>query len=222
MKKTQGNNGWKLQTNLDDCTVWSLGQAWLTGLLTDTLTGSPVWPNSLQPVVSLSWRTQGSPFWFTGFLFTSGQRRKKIGCIFNAVILIIRIHDLSQKAKKWLPTPGHVFRQHSNPKGYMHLCLFFCFAYRVIRSRGRWEGGSGWRIHVNPWLIHVNVWQKPLQYCKVISLQLIKINEKKKDTCTLMFIAALFKIAKTWKKPKHLSGEQMDKDKWIYGDAYIQ
>ena len=24
------------------------------------------------------------------------------------------------------------------------------------------------------WLIHVNVWQKPLQYCKVISLQLIK------------------------------------------------
>ena len=34
--------------------------------------------------------------------------------------------------------------------------------------------------HVNPWLIHVNVWQKPLQYCKVISLQLIKINEKKK------------------------------------------
>ena len=21
----------------------------------------------------------------------------------------------------------------------------------------RWEGGSGWEIHVNPWLIHVNV-----------------------------------------------------------------
>ena len=28
-------------------------------------------------------------------------------------------------------------------------------------------------------LIHVNVWQKPLQYCKVISLQLIKIIGKK-------------------------------------------
>ena len=42
-------------------------------------------------------------------------------------------------------------------------------------------GGSGWGTHVNPWLIHVNVWQKnPLQYCKVISLQLIKINGKKK------------------------------------------
>ena len=34
-------------------------------------------------------------------------------------------------------------------------------------------------INVNPWLIHVNVWQKPLQYCKIISLQLIKLNEKK-------------------------------------------
>ena len=40
--------------------------------------------------------------------------------------------------------------------------------------RGGWDGGSGWGIHVYPWLIHVNVWQKPLQYCKVISLQLIK------------------------------------------------
>ena len=58
-----------------------------------------------------------------------------------------------------------------------------------------WEvgRGSGWGTHVNPWLIHVNVWQKPLQYCKVISLQLIKIiggkkrylacwNQKKKKT----------------------------------------
>ena len=47
---------------------------------------------------------------------------------------------------------------------------------------GREVGGeSGWGTHVNPWLIHVNVWQKPLQYCEVISLQLIKINEKKKE-----------------------------------------
>ena len=37
---------------------------------------------------------------------------------------------------------------------------------------------TGWGTHVNPWLIHVNLWQKPLQYCKVISLQLIKIKEK--------------------------------------------
>ena len=47
---------------------------------------------------------------------------------------------------------------------------------------GRREGGSGWGTHVNPWLIHVNVWQKPLQYCKVLSLQLIKINGKIKHT----------------------------------------
>ena len=51
---------------------------------------------------------------------------------------------------------------------------------RGIEWRRRWEWGSGWGLHVNPWLIHVNVWQKPLQYCKVISLQLIKINGKKK------------------------------------------
>ena len=42
---------------------------------------------------------------------------------------------------------------------------------------GRQERGSGWGTHVNPWLIHVNVWQK--HYYIVISLQLIKINEKK-------------------------------------------
>ena len=51
---------------------------------------------------------------------------------------------------------------------------------RGIRWGGRQHGGLGWGTLVNPWLIHVNIWQKPLQYCKVISLQLIKINEKKK------------------------------------------
>ena len=42
---------------------------------------------------------------------------------------------------------------------------------------GRWEGGSGWGTHVNPWLIHVSVWKN--HYNIVISLQLIKINDKK-------------------------------------------
>ena len=38
---------------------------------------------------------------------------------------------------------------------------------------GREAGGrgSGWGTHEHPWLTHVYVWQKPLQYCKVISLQ---------------------------------------------------
>ena len=65
--------------------------------------------------------------------------------------------------------------------GYMRQVLGACALGRPrgIGWRGRWEGESGWGIHVNPWLIHVNVWQKPLQYCNVISLQPIKINGKK-------------------------------------------
>ena len=55
---------------------------------------------------------------------------------------------------------------------------------RGIEWRGRWEGESGWGIHVNAWLIHVNVFQKPLQYCKVISLQLIKKKIKLKKNRT--------------------------------------
>ena len=50
---------------------------------------------------------------------------------------------------------------------------------REMGWRGRLEGGSGWGIYVNPRLIHVNVWLKPLQYCKIISFQLVKINGKK-------------------------------------------
>ena len=36
------------------------------------------------------------------------------------------------------------------------------------------EVAVGFRMgtHGHSWLIHVDVWQKPLQYCKVISLQL--------------------------------------------------
>ena len=46
----------------------------------------------------------------------------------------------------------------------------------------------GWGAHVNPWLILVNVWQKQLQYCKVISLQLIKINGKTTTTKTVWYL----------------------------------
>ena len=53
-------------------------------------------------------------------------------------------------------------------------------------------GGSGWGTHVNPWLIHVNVWQESLQYCKVISLQLIKINGKKIIYKKKIFLIALW------------------------------
>ena len=64
---------------------------------------------------------------------------------------------------------------------------------------GRWEQGSGWGIHVNPWLIHVNAWQNPLQYCKVIHLQLTKINGKKKKTKTSPFSVP----PSPWQPPFH-------------------
>ena len=37
-----------------------------------------------------------------------------------------------------------------------------------------------------------------------------------KDICTLMFIAALFTIAKTWKQPKYSSTEELKKKDVIY------
>ena len=67
----------------------------------------------------------------------------------------------------------------------------------------RWEGGSGWGTHVNPWLIHINVWQKPLQYCKVISLQLIKINENKKQIKNKI-------LKQSYKLIKHIHTKYLD------------
>ena len=52
-----------------------------------------------------------------------------------------------------------------------------------------WDNPEGWGgdgvgrgfqdegAHVHLWLIHVDVWQNPLQYCKVISLQLKLTNK---------------------------------------------
>ena len=39
-----------------------------------------------------------------------------------------------------------------------------------------------------------HVWQNPLQYCKVVSLQLIKINEKKKRMISVRFQGKPFNI----------------------------
>ena len=65
----------------------------------------------------------------------------------------------------------------------------------ALEDQEGWDGEGGGRgdqdvkggTHVNSWLIHANVWQKPLQYCKVISLQLIKINGKKRKKVLLSF-----------------------------------
>ena len=52
-----------------------------------------------------------------------------------------------------------------------------CTGTSLRDGMGREEGGaSGWGIHLHSWLIHVSVWQNPLQYYKVISLQLKLIN----------------------------------------------
>ena len=60
--------------------------------------------------------------------------------------------------------------------------MVYDFKFKHIKMsviKMTWERGPGWGTHVNPWLIHVNVWQKPLQYCEVISFQLIKNKGKK-------------------------------------------
>ena len=73
--------------------------------------------------------------------------------------------------------------KHITSPGWMHetSAQGWCTGMTQRDGMGREAGGGlGWGTHVNPWLIHINVWQKPLQYCKVTSLQLIKINGKKK------------------------------------------
>ena len=45
--------------------------------------------------------------------------------------------------------------------------------------RGRWEGGLGWGMHVNPWLFHFSVWQNSLQIKKNNNKNKKKINKRK-------------------------------------------
>ena len=80
---------------------------------------------------------------------------------------------------------------------------------RGIGWTGRWEGGSGWGTQVDPWLIYVNVWEKPLQYCKVISFQLIKINGKKEKVLWDKFsnLDNFTHVLYGWLKVKNSRGE---------------
>ena len=51
----------------------------------------------------------------------------------------------------------------------------WCTGMTLGDGMGRKVGGGFWMENTcAPVAIHVNVWQKPLQYCKVISLQLKK------------------------------------------------
>ena len=72
----------------------------------------------------------------------------------------------------WNRLPVQVQRMRQGAQGW-------CTGMTLREGMGweeRWEGGSEWGKHVHSWLIQINVWQKPLQYCKVISLKLKLIN----------------------------------------------
>ena len=52
-----------------------------------------------------------------------------------------------------------IVKQITSPGG-MHETIAQAWCTGIPRGIGwrqRWEGGSGWGIHVTPWLIHVNV-----------------------------------------------------------------
>ena len=66
-------------------------------------------------------------------------------------------------------------------------------------------------IYIYVWLIHFAVQQKLTQHCKATILQLKKKKMKtliQKDTCTPLFRASLFTIAKIWKQPKCSSTDE--------------
>ena len=86
--------------------------------------------------------------------------------------ICMKVEIVLQNAASELLWPLNVFHNLSESK----LKYLISILLNIVDDRNILKSLS---IHVNPWLIQVNVWQKPLQYCKVISLQLIKINEKK-------------------------------------------
>ena len=109
--------------------------------------------------------------------------KARVGCFKRTakVSVLSRVKQITQKSVYylgWNRSPAQVgcMRQALGPGALGRP--------RGIGWRGRCKGGSGWGTHVNPWLIHFNVWQNPLQYCKVISLQLIK---KLKKVMSLLF-----------------------------------
>ena len=77
------------------------------------------------------------------------------------------------------------------------------------------EGGSGWGIHVWRFLKKLEL---ELPYDPTIPFLGILTEETRseRDTCTPVFIAALFIIARTWKQPRCPSA-----DEWIRKPWYI-
>ena len=81
------------------------------------------------------------------------------------------------------------------------LCILASFAKDKVPI-GAWI--YLWAFYFVP-LIYISIFV-PVPYCVAIPLLGIYTEETRieRDTCTPMFIAALFKIARTWKQPNVL------------------
>ena len=88
--------------------------------------------------------------------------------------------------------------------------------FKGIRIKMAQDSSSKHFVHVNLRLIHINVWRKLLQYCKVISLQLIKIiggkksQKKKKDSDR-----AITPAAEAVRVPAHLASPRSPQAKQL-------
>ena len=104
-----------------------------------------------------------------------------------------------------------------------HLCLFCCLAYRVIIAiflnakcklvLPLWR--TVWRFLKKLWI--------ELSYDPAIPLLGIHTKETRleRDTCTPIFITALFIIARTWKQPRYPSADVWIRKLWcIYTMEY--
>ena len=50
--------------------------------------------------------------------------------------------------------------------------FFFYVSFSILVSSGYMPSSGMEETHLYLWSIHIDIWQKPLQYCKVIILQL--------------------------------------------------
>ena len=84
--------------------------------------------------------------------------------------VVLRLNIQKTKINIWNRSPVQVWCMRWGAQGW-------CTGMTLRDGMGR-EVGGGFRMGNTgtTMLIHVNLWQKPLQYCKVISLQLKKKN----------------------------------------------
>ena len=69
---------------------------------------------------------------------------------------------------------------------------------RGIGWRRRWEGGIGMGNTCKSMADSCQCMTKPLQYCKVISLQITKINGKKNQSWSFPFCISRFRFIVSW------------------------